>query len=72
MSESWGCGLYTSAAYTRVFTVIIIKFKFANYLGGAMVARKSPRSRAYEEYRFPPMDKLTLGSILRNMEKWVV
>ena len=22
MLESWGCGLYTSAAYTRVFTVI--------------------------------------------------
>ena len=21
MLESWGCGLYTSAAYTRVFTV---------------------------------------------------
>ena len=21
MPESWGCGLYTSAAYTRVFTV---------------------------------------------------
>ena len=24
MPESWGCGLYTSAAYTRVFTVIIL------------------------------------------------
>ena len=24
MLESWGCGLYTSAAYTRVFTVYII------------------------------------------------
>ena len=23
MLESWGCGLYTSAAYTRVFTVIL-------------------------------------------------
>ena len=22
MLESWGCGLYTSAAYTRVFTVV--------------------------------------------------
>ena len=22
MLESWGCGLYASAAYTRVFTVI--------------------------------------------------
>ena len=24
MLESWGCGLYTSAAYTRVFTVFSI------------------------------------------------
>ena len=24
MLESWGCSLYTSVAYTRVFTVIII------------------------------------------------
>ena len=24
MLESWGCGLYTSAAYTRVFMVIIM------------------------------------------------
>ena len=24
MLESWGCGLYTSAAYTRVFTVMKI------------------------------------------------
>ena len=23
MLESWGCGLYTSAAYTRVFTIIV-------------------------------------------------
>ena len=23
MLESWGCGLYTSAAYTRVFTVLV-------------------------------------------------
>ena len=23
MPESWGCGLYTSAAYTRVFTVLV-------------------------------------------------
>ena len=23
MLESWGCGLYTSAAYTRVFTVLL-------------------------------------------------
>ena len=26
MLESWGCGLYTSAAYTRVFTVLIKVF----------------------------------------------
>ena len=25
MLESWGCGLYTSAAYTRVFTVHIVR-----------------------------------------------
>ena len=24
MLESWGCGLYTSAAYTRVFTVMSV------------------------------------------------
>ena len=24
MLESWGCGLYTSAAYTRVFTVFVL------------------------------------------------
>ena len=24
MLESWGCGLYTSAAYTRVFMVVAI------------------------------------------------
>ena len=24
MLESWGCGLYTSAAYTRVFTVFVM------------------------------------------------
>ena len=28
MLESWGCGLYTSAAYTRVFTVF---FSCNNY-----------------------------------------
>ena len=27
MLESWGCGLYTSAAYTRVFTVICLPTK---------------------------------------------
>ena len=26
MLESWGCGLYRSAAYTRVFTVIHISY----------------------------------------------
>ena len=30
MPESWGCGLYTSTAYTRVFTVLIIYHKL-NY-----------------------------------------
>ena len=37
-----------------------------------MVAGKSPRSLAYEEKRFPPMGKFTLGGILRNMKKWVI
>ena len=32
MLESWGCGLYTSAAYTRVFTVItIIRVSIKNF-----------------------------------------
>ena len=31
MLESWGCGLYTSAAYTRVFTVHIYKTLFFAY-----------------------------------------
>ena len=29
MLESWGCGLYTIAAYTRVFTVVYMKDEMA-------------------------------------------
>ena len=31
MSESWGCGLYTSAAYTRVFTVFYVLVRTASF-----------------------------------------
>ena len=32
MLESWGCGLYTSAAYTRVFTVnMVMTFYISAY-----------------------------------------
>ena len=34
MLESWGCGLYTSAAYTRFFTVNIYLFGLQSYLVG--------------------------------------
>ena len=27
MLQSWGCSLYTGAAYTRVFTVVNIRFE---------------------------------------------
>ena len=30
MPESWGCGLYTSAAYTRVFTVLTLASPLAS------------------------------------------
>ena len=47
MLESWGCGLYTSAAYIRVFTVVTNtvllslheKLDYINLLGADMVQK---------------------------------
>ena len=38
MLESWGCGLYTSAAYTRVFTVILQSFSTLTLVSKCAVA----------------------------------